>query len=674
MSRSFQWKAGAALVLAGILLALAVSGHAAEPPALILVGQDGGSGFPEAIQALKQSGVRPLHLFPPDALIAEFPESAEGAVQSPGLTVFRTPVEGWDMSVLGKNQALAAEAWNVVFHGRGLQTPAEPAEPAEDDALEIPASRGEAGLACTADAPSRMLSEYLLGSITINVILPESTGAVDASTENWDESREAQALAGVVAGAQWLLARAPIQSGALALSFTYHLYSGRTDARAAVSYEPISRAADPTHEPGSGEGLWTNQIYNAFGYSAHTDRWAKARAFGHASRMADGTNWAATVFVVDSLSDPDGRFTDNRFAYTWQPGSHFVMTYDNSGWGIARMGSVFAHELCHAFWAKDEYSGSGCSCAQSSGYLNGTNGNCAATCSASEASCVMRSADLSNGTGSVCPFTAKQLGWLDADSDGIPDSVDAPPALSLDSLSEQEDGFTLTGSAQVQSVPNHNPSSQAYLCSLTPALLAFVHVRLNGGAWADAVLASGFESGSPGAFTHTVSGLAPGVYDVDVRVVDTLGQETIASTTYTRTGSGPASPPPVPDGLAPGSQPMAVSAAQDDTLLLSWDAACAAAATNLYWGYGSGLPAALGGAYALSGSACGVGTGGSGAWAGSPDPSSDASRVVWFILVNTDGAATEGSWGKDSAAQERNGAQASGQCGITVKDLTNPGC
>jgi hypothetical protein len=85
-----------------------------------------------------------------------------------------------------------ADAYNVAFWGTAPDAPVTLDYP-EDDALGTPVEAlgpvGPNGLACTPDAPSKMVSEYMLGSISLNVILPESTGAMDADTEDWDAAR-----------------------------------------------------------------------------------------------------------------------------------------------------------------------------------------------------------------------------------------------------------------------------------------------------------------------------------------------------------------------------------------------------------------------------------------------------------------------------------------------------
>jgi hypothetical protein len=135
-----------------------------------------------------------------------------------------------------------------------------------------------------------------------------------------------------------------------------------------------------------------------------------------------------------------------------------------------------------------------------------------------------------------------------------------------------------------------------------------------------------------------------------------------------------AAPPGVPDG-SPGT-PLRVNKLQPDgsQLQLTFDVTTCTGNTGhqVVYGFGAQLPASLGGTYGLSGSQCG-GTSPL-TWTGVPDPAADPDRLLWFVVLATNGSATEGSWGKNSAAGERTGpgaGGASGQCGITTKSLTN---
>jgi hypothetical protein len=94
---------------------------------------------------------------------------------------------------------------------------------------------------------------------------------------------------------------------------------------------------------------------------------------------------------------------------------------------------------------------------------------------------------------------------------------------------------------------------------------------------------------------------------------------------------------------------------------LTWDAAtCSTANYNLLYGDLANVST-----YALQGSVCGLGSGGSFSWAGPP------AGNLYFIVVSTDGAVTEGSWGLTRTFAERNGLEASDECGVSVKNPTN---
>lgn len=143
-----------------------------------------------------------------------------------------------------------------------------------------------------------------------------------------------------------------------------------------------------------------------------------------------------------------------------------------------------------------------------------------------------------------------------------------------------------------------------------------------------------------------------------------------ADYTITATVNMGPSPPPVPSG-AEGYTPMKATKqnAAATTVQVTWDPAhCTSTSYNLLYGAGSAI-----GSYTLSGSACPLGTTGSYTWTSAPDPSADASKFLWWVIVGGDGLSTEGSWGKNSAGAERHGAAPSGQCSCTVKN-TNTTC
>jgi hypothetical protein len=113
--------------------------------------------------------------------------------------------------------------------------------------------------------------------------------------------------------------------------------------------------------------------------------------------------------------------------------------------------------------------------------------------------------------------------------------------------------------------------------------------------------------------------------------------------------------------------------AQGSTLELTWSAAACpgAASHHVVYGTRAQLPSAINEPHGLSGAACGVGPTSPRLWEGVPDPTTDPTGLLWFLLVADDGQATEGSWGRNSGGFERYGPAPggdSGLCGVTSKD------
>jgi hypothetical protein len=118
-------------------------------------------------------------------------------------------------------------------------------------------------------------------------------------------------------------------------------------------------------------------------------------------------------------------------------------------------------------------------------------------------------------------------------------------------------------------------------------------------------------------------------------------------------------PPPIPDGASVPGLPLRV-ATSGNNLALTWDATqCPPAAVNVYWG-------TLGNFSSFAGGFCGLAPTGS-ATIALPDN-------VWFVVAGTDGVATDGSWSRDGAGNEKNYAGASAACPAIMQHVTNNDC
>ncbi len=186
-----------------------------------------------------------------------------------------------------------------------------------------------------------------------------------------------------------------------------------------------------------------------------------------------------------------------------------------------------------------------------------------------------------------------------------------------------------------------------------------------------ATAAESFTSGPATGFwslDHTFTQAGDNPYVCQPHAFFMVGSVTVTGSTGT--------PPGVPDGRAGAPMLVGKLAPGGSTLSIAWDATSCSGATGhqIVYGYAFGLPGSTGGAYELAGAACSIGTASPYNWAGVPSAFVGSAGFVYWLVVATDGAATEGSWGKDGAGIERAGpgnAGSSAECGIAFKSLTN---
>jgi hypothetical protein len=349
-----------------------VGGEACPAEALLILQAETTAEAQQTLGALEAQGGCALHSFLPAALIGRLP--AQGADELPGVAaVYTAPVAAASLAEASPLAQVAGGVWNALLQpeaspvssGRPLvgdqrvQT-ISPAAPAQPTGLNAP----------NAD----QMGEYMWGRVAVGIILPESNGASDPSTENWDASRMTSVTNEIIAALNWWAAL----EGRANLSFFYDIH-----LQTATSYEPINR-------PSTDDPLW---IYETLGNLGISGGSAIIRSINYlnAIRTANNTDWAMQIFVVDSQNNLPGTFTDGYFGYTQfynygAPPNYpytIVMTYDNDGWGISSMNDVLAHEAAHWFGADDEYCQPGYACSWGNsinGYLGIGNPNCEGKC------------------------------------------------------------------------------------------------------------------------------------------------------------------------------------------------------------------------------------------------------------------------------------------------------
>ena len=352
----------------------------------------------------------------------------------------------------------------------------------------------------------------MLGDIWVNVVLLESDGSIDAQTENWTTTEISQVKSEIQEGLKWwedTLLLAPTVSPLHDLDF--HIDFTHADNPVPTGYEPINRAE-------SDEGLWIDSFLNRVGYNSGNSYHTDVTRWDHDQRIAHNAHWSYTIFVVDSSNDPDGKFVGDYFAYAYLGGPFTVMTYDNDGWGIDRMGQVLAHETGHIFYALDEYPGAG-TYTERSGYydtqnLNASDGH---PSPGSRVASIMAEATLQNtayASHTSSPSSFEMIGWKDSDSDGIFDALDVPLTLTGTGTYDSVDHrYEFSGSSAVQVLANLNPRGLGN--DITTNTVNQIQYRLDGGAWQ--------YGNNYGAYTSSVAQNVPvfsgGTHQIEIRTV-----------------------------------------------------------------------------------------------------------------------------------------------------------
>ncbi len=301
----------------------------------------------QMIDIIAASGGCVAHVFPPSALIGSLdPEQAAGLLADGHLSnVYREEISDVALTRLDEKSRLAALVWNEYLREPDSHDQPDgvtPGSPLTGDVrkVELPF---EPILPSAVNGPGYYdTSEFLYGKVAVGIIIPESSGGVDQSTENWSESRLNQVVSEIAEGMSWYQSNFHDAN----LVFYYDIHR-----QVPTAYEPIIHSSDD-------DSLWIHKSFTNLGFSGS---WiTQAYSYLNQIRNTYQTDWAIVTFVVDSMNDPDGKFTDGYFGYTY--GFLVVMTYDNDGWGISRMDSVIAHEMAHDFGAADEYCQPGYSC------------------------------------------------------------------------------------------------------------------------------------------------------------------------------------------------------------------------------------------------------------------------------------------------------------------------
>jgi hypothetical protein len=457
--------------------------------------------------AVEAGGGRLTHTFPYQAAIAELPAEAVPSLATlPSVAaIFTGPVDLAAIEMYGPEARRLAGVWNNLLVPASAKTVmAEAHEEAHQDALLPPdLSLQLRSLPSDSVTPGYyQTSEFMAGSVAVGIVLVESNGRIDPSTENWTLDEKQTVFSEIVAGLQWWAGLEP-NAG---LTFVYDDHFS----------QPVPTGVEPIQRPYRDQQYWIAEAMAALGHPG-SSYFTQVRDFTNALRETYGTDWAFTIFVVDSEADLDNRFSDGYFAYAYLGGPFMVLTSENNGYGADNMDAVAAHEMGHIFQALDQYQEAHQSCTRRSGYLNIENQNSQYGGCQSDTFSIMRGQILPYTIKVIDPYAAGQIGWRDSDGDQILDPLDTPLPVNLTEVSQQNNQVTIQGEAEVVPYPSPNRSS------LTINSLTGVQYRLNGGNWQSVAALDGHFDSMSETFRFTFTLPSSGEYTLEVAATDSAG-------------------------------------------------------------------------------------------------------------------------------------------------------
>jgi hypothetical protein len=385
----------------------------------------------------------------------------------------------------------------LVPHYAEAQNTNEP-QPLINDAL-TPPPPSRSGLQDNV-SDSRGPSQFMAGEVAINLILPESDGSGEPSLEDWTPAQIEAIRSEVQEALDWWEARLPLAG----LTFNLRLTVVPT------AYEPITHGL---YE----EYLWISDTMNRLGHTgwSYFDQVYNA---DYALRDELGSDWATTIFIINSHNDGDGYMPDGHFAYAYINGPFMVLTSDAGGYGQHRLAPVVAHELGHIFGALDEYAAARVPCTMRSGYLYTPTSNSSYQGCGTNLPSIMREPVSAFINGQVSPSALAQLGYVDSDDNGVIDPLDTTPTLQISDFAQRLPSGrpVVTGTGNDQGFP----SPWLTTASINP--ISAVEYRIDGGTWQAAIPNDGSYDDSTESFSAELP-LYDGTHTVEFRARNSQG-------------------------------------------------------------------------------------------------------------------------------------------------------
>ena len=421
-------------------------------PAVCVIDDGGMHSFRKAWAELRRSDARALHAVPPHFILFHAPAGFDTS-RFAGMPV--EIVESVENIRSGRIDPIHYRLIDAFYHSgeRPLISAQTRIDMVNDLMLEVPEDVRIAYAAAQPrvgspgeilDRGIRQNTEFMLGTILVNVIFPES----DGGSEDWTDEELADAMSGIVA-AMSQFQQNTLWIDPMRMDFIYNYYT-----RIPVSIEPIEgdRSSDP---------VWIGDALQYLGYL--NDTW-ETHALNNDTRAQFETDWVFTAYVVDaSVNGCWQGGSGTYYAYGYHGGPYMVIPFPTCGWDhMEGFMHIFIHEVGHVFWALDEYVNAAVTCEDSVGYLNVPTRNTRfMPCEDPLQDCIMNNAPLTVPL-PVCTYTLGQLGITDDNQNGVVDIYEVAPTWEYVEIQEvmsdtiYADTYSVRATVRNDAVPNAN--------------------------------------------------------------------------------------------------------------------------------------------------------------------------------------------------------------------------
>jgi hypothetical protein len=377
--------------------------------------------------------------------------------------------------------------------------------------------------------------EYMLGDVLVTVVLMESDPTLpgaDLNTEDWTPESIAAVQDKVQTAMNWWK-----ETLASADQFYYNPELPLLDFKYDWTWtlNPVRTPYEPINRYTSYHELWINDFLTQpdVNFAQSLDIYKDVKAFNNFQREKYNTDWAFTIFVVNSTADEDDLFPKNpspapgeisyQGAFAFLGGQFLVVPSD-------RPTMTFAHETGHIFYALDEYS-TGHSYYLKSGYYNTQNTNGIRENPVPGFVGLQQPSIMATGTAQSIAWqqfitsdsSMAAIGWLDSDGDGVMDVLDVPFSLKGKGTYDPVTGeYRFEGTSTVRTLPNKNTfgsqHSNLVYNDISINKIRRVEYSIDGGEWT--TIKEFDNPGYSSSFEVTVTGLTPGPHSIRFRTFD----------------------------------------------------------------------------------------------------------------------------------------------------------